>query len=240
MAGDPERTFRADDLITVNRSATIARLLAGVVHDANNALQVISGTTELLLDASDLPEPVVKGLQRILTQQARAAAALAEVMTFSRQKPDALGVVDMGELVTRAIALRSYAINRARLTITPWLPGEVPLQVDGSALLLQQALLNLIVNAEQALAGRPNGAIVVDVERQEGWVQLSVSDNGPGVADEIVATMFDPFVTTRSRGEASGIGLTVAREFVKRHAGTLAHERRSPGAAFVLRIPSAP
>ena len=160
MAGDPERAFRADDLITVNRSATIARLLAGVVHDANNALQVISGTTELLLDASDLPEPVVKGLQRILTQQARAAAALAEVMTFSRQKPDALGVVDMGELVTRAIALRSYAINRARLTITPRLPADVPVQVDGSTLLLQQALLNLIVNAEQALAGRPNGAIV--------------------------------------------------------------------------------
>jgi hypothetical protein len=61
MAGDPERRFRAVDLITVNRSATIARLLAGVVHDANNALQVISGTTELLLGASDLPEPVVKG-----------------------------------------------------------------------------------------------------------------------------------------------------------------------------------
>ena len=103
---------------------------------------------------------------------------------------------------------------------------DAQLHVEGSALLLHQALLNLIVNAEQALAGRPGGAIAVDVERQSGWVQVSVSDNGPGVAPEIVATMFDPFVTTRSRDEASGIGLTVAREIAERHGGTLTHESR--------------
>jgi signal transduction histidine kinase len=239
MAGDGERAFRTDDLIALNRSATIARLLAGVVHDVNNALQVIGGTTELLQDTPDLPESVAKGLQRIHAQEARAAAALAEVMAFSRQKSDARGVVNMRDLVTRAIALRAYATGRARLTLTARLPADTQLQVDGSAPLLQQALLNLIVNAEQTLAGRQGGAIVVDAERQDQWVQVCVSDNGPGVAPEIVATMFDPFVTTRSGGEASGIGLTVAREIAERHGGTLAHENRSPGAAFVLRIPSA-
>ena len=238
MGGNGEG-LGADDLITLNRSVTIARLLAGVVHDVNNALQVIGGTTELLQDSAGLPEPVAKGLQRIQAQHARAAAALAEVMAFSRQKADARGVVNMRDLVTRAIALRAYAIGRARLTITPRLPTDARLQVDGSAPLLQQALLNLIVNAEQALAGRQAGTIVVDVERQEGWVQVCVADNGPGVAPEIAATMFDPFVTTRPRDEASGIGLTVAREIAERHGGELKYEARTPGAAFVLRIPAA-
>jgi two-component system C4-dicarboxylate transport sensor histidine kinase DctB len=238
MAADDAGAFRPDDLITLNRSATVARLLAGVAHEVNNALQVIGGTTELLQD-SVLPEAVAKGLQRIHAQHARAAAALAEVMAFSRQRPDARGAVNLRDLVTRAIALRAHAINRARLTITARMPTDAPLHVDGSALLLHQALLNLIVNAEQALAERPGGAIVVDVERQDGWVQVCVSDNGPGVAPEIVETMFDPFVTTRPRDESSGIGLAVAREIAHMHGGTLAYEARSPGAAFMLRVPAA-
>jgi two-component system C4-dicarboxylate transport sensor histidine kinase DctB len=236
MAADDAGAFRPDDLITLNRSATVARLLAGVAHEVNNALQVIGGTAELLQD-SVLPEAVAKGLQRIHAQHARAA--LAEVMAFSRQRPDARGAVNLRDLVTRAIALRAYAVSRARLTITPRMPTDAQLHVDGSALLLHQALLNLIVNAEQALAERPGGAIVVDVERQDGWVQVCVSDNGPGVAPEIVETMFDPFVTTRPRDESSGIGLAVAREIAHMHGGSLAYEARSPGAAFMLRVPAA-
>jgi signal transduction histidine kinase len=178
--GNESWSRRVDDLITLNRSATIARLLAGVVHEVNNALQVIGGTTELLQNSPGLTEPVVKGLQRIHAQNTRAASALAEVMTFSRENADARGPVNVRNVVTRAIALRSYAVSRARLTIAQHVPAEGRLNVDGSAPLLQQALLNLIVNAEQALAGRVGGAIVVDVEQQDGWIQVRCLTTAPG------------------------------------------------------------
>jgi two-component system C4-dicarboxylate transport sensor histidine kinase DctB len=239
MGNESWSRLRVDDLITLNRSATVARLLAGVVHEVNNALQVIGGTTELLQNSPDLPEPVVKGLQRIHAQNTRAALALAEVMTFFRQTADARGRVNIREVVSRAISLRSYAISRARLTIAQHAPAEGRLSVDGSAPLLQQALLNLIVNAEQSLAGRAGGAIVVDVEQQDGWIQVRVSDNGAGIDPAVSATMFEPFVTTRSRDEASGLGLTVARAIAESHRGTLTHETRPEGASFVLRIPAA-
>jgi len=239
MAHEWADAVHADDLITLNRSATVARLLSGVVHEVNNALQVIGGTTELLQDSPGLTESVARGLQRIHAQHTRAASALAEVMVFSRQKSDARGVVNVREIVMRSIDLRSYAIGRARLTIEPHIPAEGRFTVDGSAPLLQQALLNLIVNAEQSLAGRVPGAITVAVERQDQWILVRVSDDGAGVDPAVVATMFEPFVTTKPRDEASGIGLTVVKAIAELHGGTLAYEPRSPGASFVLKLPAA-
>src|SRR5882672_8959267 len=100
-----------EDLMTLNRSATVARLLSGVVHEVNNALQVIGGTTELMQDTPGLPESVAKGLQRIYAQNTRAAVALSEVMTFSRQRGDARGRVNARDILAKAVALRSYAIG---------------------------------------------------------------------------------------------------------------------------------
>src|SRR5262245_8137775 len=180
MANDRGDGVRIDDLITLNRSATVARLMFGAVHEVNNALQVIGGTTELLQLSSDLTGPVVDGLKRIHVQNVRAAAALAEVMVFARQKSDAHGVVNLRDVVARSVALRAYAIGRARLAIAQHAPADGRLTVYGSVVLLQQALLNLIVNAEQALTGRSGGAIAVDVERGDAWVSVTVSDDGAG------------------------------------------------------------
>ena len=238
MADDGAAAMQADDLITLNRSATVARLLSGVVHEVNNALQVIGGTTELLHDLPGLSDPMVKGLQRIHEQNARAAAALAEVMTFSRQKHDVRGIVNMREVISRSVVLRRYAIGRARLTIAQHAPSEGGFSVDGSAPLLQQALLNLIINAEQALDGRPGGRIAVDADRDGDMIRVRVSDDGPGVDATIAASMFEPFVTTKPRDQASGLGLASARAIAEMHGGTLSYESRSPGAAFVLRIPA--
>ena len=238
MADDRARALQADDLITLNRSATVARLLSGVVHDVNNALQVIGGTTELLRDLPELSEPTLKGLQRIHEQNARAAAALAEVMTFSRQKHDARSVVNLREVISRSVALRAYAISRARLTIAQHTPSEGRFSVDGSAALIQQALLNLIINAEQALEGRSGGRITIDLHRDGDMIRVRVSDDGPGIDGSIAASMFEPFVTTRPRDQASGLGLASARAIAEMHGGTLTCESRSPGATFVLRIPA--
>jgi signal transduction histidine kinase len=228
------------DLITLNRSATIARLVSGVFHELNNALQVIGGTVELLQDTPGLPPSVAEGLKRIHGQNARAGSAISDVMVFARQRTDgSRGRVNMRDLVSRSVALRAYAVSRARLAIVFDPPKDGIVTVSGHAALLQQAVLNLIVNAEQALAGRAGGTIKVEMELSPGAVVVRVSDNGAGIDPSVADRLFEPFFTTRPREESSGLGLSVARQIAEQHGGTLTMEAPTAGAAFALRLPSA-
>jgi two-component system C4-dicarboxylate transport sensor histidine kinase DctB len=227
------------DLLTLNRAATVARLLSGVAHEVNNALQVIGGTTELLQAMPGLPPSAVDGLNRIAAQNARAAGAIQEVMVFARQKMDGPGRTNLREVANRSVALRSFAIARARLSVALDAPATGRFLVNGNAGLLQLALLNLIVNAEQALAGQQGGAIRVALEESVGYVVLRVSDNGPGVDRAATNDLFTSFFTTRSREEASGLGLAVARLVAEQCGGTVTLEDSGPGATFTLRLPAA-
>jgi signal transduction histidine kinase len=231
---------RPEDLVTLNRSATIARLVAGVFHELNNSLQVIGGLAELLQDTPDVPPSVVDGLRRIHAQSAKAGSTIAEVMAFSRQKTDARGRVNMRDVTTRAVGLRAFAIGRARLTLVYEPPKSGVVDVQGLANLLLLAVLNLIVNAEQALAGQQTGTIRVELELPSGWAVVRVTDNGRGIDPAIADRLFDPFVTTRSREESSGLGLAVAKQIAEQHGGTLTLEGADAGASFALRLPAAP
>ena len=221
-----------EDLVTLNRAAMVARLVSGVFHELNNHLLVISGTTELTQDITGLPEPVAKGLARIQGASARATAAVSEVMRFTRARSEpATSSVNMRDLVSHALALRAYAFSKAKLTTSFESPKDGRTKVKGNAGLLEQAVLNLLVNAEQALAGRSGGAIQIQMELPEGWVVLRVSDNGPGIDPSIADRMFEPFATTRSRDESSGLGLFVARQIAEQHGGTLTLEAAAAGAS---------
>jgi len=239
-----------DDHLTLNRLSTVARLVSGASHEVNNALQVISGTVELLLESPDLSGPVTQALERIGAQSARAAAALAGVTALSRSAIDASAPVDLRAVVSRAAALRRYSIGRAGLTIAVE-PGDVPLMVVGNGPQLLQALVNLIDNAEQALTGRPAGQqaagleaagleaghIAVRATREQDVACVVVEDNGPGVPAHLATDVFAPFVTSRPRPDSVGLGLPVARVIAEAHGGSLSVEPRERGAAFVLRLP---
>jgi two-component system NtrC family sensor kinase len=227
-----------EDLVTLNRSATVARLVAGVFHELNNSLQVIGGLAELLQDTPGIPPAVADGLRRIHGQNAKAGSAIADVMAFSRQKADVRGRVNMRDLTTRAVGLRTFAISRARLTMVYEPPRTGVVEVQGFGNLLLQVVLNLIVNAEQALAGQQGGTIRVEVELPPGFVVVRVSDNGPGVDPAVAERLFEPFTTTRSRDESSGLGLAVARQSAEQHGGTLTLEKTDTGACFALRLPA--
>jgi signal transduction histidine kinase len=216
----------------------VARLLAGVAHEVNNALQVIGGTTELLQAIPELPPVVVEGLQRIAEQNARAAAALQQVIVFARQNLEVPGRTNLREIASRAVSLRSFAIARARLSITIDAPSTGQFLVNGNEGLLLLAVLNLIVNAEQALAGQPGGAIRLELEESAGYVSLSVSDNGPGVGETPAEDLFESFVTTRPREAASGLGLWVARWAAEKSGGTLSMKDQEHGACFEMRLPA--
>jgi C4-dicarboxylate-specific signal transduction histidine kinase len=225
-----------DDHLTLNRLSTVTRLVAGASHEVNNALQVISGTVELLLGSSDLPEPVTQALERIGAQSARAAVAMAGVTALSRSVADASAPLDLGAVVSKAAALRRYSIGRAGQTIAVE-PADAPLIVVGNGPRLLQALVNLIDNAEQALAGRPAGHIVVRASQEAGMACVTVEDNGPGVPAHLATDVFAPFVTSRPRPDSVGLGLPVAKAIAEAHGGTLTVEPRERGAAFALRVP---
>jgi len=238
MTNDGPARPGPEDLIALNRSATIARLVAGVFHELNNSLQVIGGLAELLQTTPGTPPSVADGLRRIQAQNAKAGSAIAELMAFTRQKPEARGRVSMRDVATRAVGLRAFSIARARLTIVYEPPKSGVVTVHGFANQLMLAVLNLVINAEQALAGQPAGVIRVDLDLPEDWVVVRVSDNGGGVDPAMADRVFDPFVTTRPREESSGLGLAVARQIAEQHGGTLAMEQAEKGACFALRLPA--
>ena len=225
--------------LTLNRLATIARLVAGAAHEVNNALQVIGGSAELLQNRTDLPEPVQKTLTRIRDQAARAASAMTGVVALSRAQPDgATYLVDVCDIATRAVELRRYSNGRADLTVQLDVPSE-PQLVTGHRLHLLQAALNMIQNAEQVLAPRRSGRILVAVVPDGDHVVLRVADDGPGVPPADVDRIFQPFVTTSPRPESTGLGLPVAREIAEAHRGSLELEPVPSGASFRLRVPKA-
>lgn len=237
MADDHTLPSR-DVLIALNRSATTARLLAGAVHEVNNALQVISGTVEILQGRTDLGDPVTRALERVRNQSARAASALADVTVFTKSAVNESVRVDLRETVAYCLGVRRFAINRAGLSTRFEPEPASTYEVLGTRGLLQQAILNLIMNAEQALA-ETRGTIDVEIRNAGPWVEVRVADEGSGVLVEPRERAFEPFVSTRDPWQGAGLGLWAARAIVEAHRGTLTTEDRPSGAAFVLRLPRA-
>lgn len=222
-------------LVDLSRSVTTARLLSGVVHEVNNALLVISGTVELLEARKDLPEPVARALERLRRQSSRAAAALAEVLAFTHAPLEERVEVTLRDVASAAVELRRFAVSRAGLTIHLE-PGPEPCVVRGNRGALQQAILNLIIRMEQALAGT-GGRITVEAAASGGWVTVRVSDDGRGVRGERDA-MFKPFDATRPASDTTGLGLFAARAIAEAHGGTLALDEEAAGSSILIRVPA--
>ena len=237
MHKPPAPPLAPADVIALNRFATTARLLPGAAHAVNNALQVIGGTVELLEDQPDRPAEEVEALQIIREQALRAADALEEVMSFVRVRSGERGRIDLYAVVAQAVSMRTYAATRAGIGLRLASP-RVPLLVDGNAHELQQLVINLITNAEDASAPREGSNVQVEAFEEEDCVVVRVSDDGAGVTPEIAGRMFDALVTTRPRADSSGLGLTAARIVAESHGGTLAFEPGAKGARFTLRLPT--
>jgi two-component system NtrC family sensor kinase len=227
-----------DLLLALNRSATTARLLSGVIHEVNNALQVISGTVELLQTRPDVPASINPALERLSKQSARAAHVLADVLVFTRASVADRARVNLREVAEHSLGLRAFSIKRASLTSKLVAPEQLRFHVIGNRSQLQQAILNLLVNAELASAAT-KGEIVVELDAADGWVVVRVLDQGSGVPTETRGRAFDAFVSTRDPWEGAGLGLWAARAIAAEHGGTLTLEDRPTGASFVMKLPQA-
>ena len=228
-----------DDIVALNRLTTLAKVLAGTAHDVNNALQIIGGSAELLEGHADLPDAARRALRRIQSQSARAASAVADVMRFSRDRGEVTATISMKDVVIRAIAMRLFLVRRAGIVLDFNAADSPAPPVRGRAAQLQQAVLNLIMNSEQALAGQLGGTIAMTLSEEAGQAVLRTTDNGPGPDAALGDRAFEAFVTTRARTESPGLGLAAARIIARGHGGDVTLEDRKPGCCATLRLPLA-
>lgn len=228
-----------DEVIILNRLATVARVLAGTAHDVNNALQIIGGSAEMLEAGDDLSDPGRRALQRIRNQAARAAALVEDLMLFARDRGEPSSRVSLKEIVSKALALRAFMIRRAGLVLDYDAARSPSAEITGRAAPLQQVVLNVIMNAEQAVGGRTGGTISLRLREESGEAVLRIIDNGPGLSETVRDLAFEPLVTTRPAPESCGLGLAAARLIARAHGGDLSFEPRDDGACASLRLPLA-
>ncbi len=231
---DFSRNCTPEALVALSRAVTTARLLSGVVHEVNNALLVITGTVELLEGRTDLPDTTSRPLERLRSQSQRMATAIAQVAAFTQAPVGERIDVDLSALTRIAVDLRRFAATRAGLTIE--LSADGACLVHGNGAELQQAILNLLINAEHALAGT-RGRIQVSTEKDDEWGVVRVSDSRPQV-ERHSDDLFEPFIPTRAPSDTSGLNLFAARVIAEAHGGSLVVDAPEAGASFILRVPA--
>ncbi len=219
----------------VNRLALVGRVLAGTMHDVSNALQIIGGSAELLQLQASRAEMVERRVAAIGSQTKRANALLSRLTAFYRDTATDTTTVDLRNEAEVALALRDHTLNRLRVTAS--IDGEAQTVVANAREVLQ-VMLNLLVNAEDALTRVEDRSIRLSVERSGDRAQVVVADSGPGVPPAAAAHLYDPWPNPTP--PSLGIGLHVSRALAARHRGTLVYEPNQPnGARFILSFPAA-
>ncbi|HEX7090295.1 MAG TPA: ATP-binding protein [Longimicrobiales bacterium] len=221
-------------LLESDRLALIGGLVSGVAHELNNPLGAIGNFAELLLDA-ELDADSREMVQTIGREAARAGEIVRNLLGFARRSEEVREELALGDVVKRTLALRVYDQRKNRIEVELDLPPDLP-PVWGNANQLQQVLLNLVVNAEQAI-GR-DGRIAIRGRAAGHMVELAVEDTGPGIPREVRPHLFSPFFTTKPAGTGTGLGLAISRRIVDAHGGTIeASDPEGGGARFTIRLP---
>jgi PAS domain S-box-containing protein len=227
-------------LLQAEKMAALGQTISGVAHELNNPLATILSWAERLSQRTGLDDAVRRGLETILSESERAARIVRNLLTFARKRQTTRAMVDVNQVVRETMALRAYEQRMTNVTVIDALAAGLPhVFADGHQ--IQQVLLNLVINAEQAMVStHGRGTLVVrtwhDAEQES--IILEINDDGPGIPDEVQSKIFDPFFTTKEVGKGTGLGLTVAYAIVQEHGGRIRLESRPErGASFFVELP---
>lgn len=234
-----QETHLREQLVHSERLAAVGQLVSGVAHELNNPLQSIIGFTELLIDAERREEPR-SDLEQVRAEAHRAAKIVRNLLAFVRRSAVERAPASLNALVAATVALRKYEFSITGITLEESYADDLPSVVVNREE-IQQVLLNLILNAEQAMkpTGRPGHISLRTCATAQG-ATVEIADNGPGVPATIARRVFEPFYSTKGVGEGTGLGLSIALGIAEAHGGTLELVTGSaPGACFRLTLPSA-
>jgi len=242
-----ERQKRAR-LPQLEKMAALGQLVSGIAHELNNPLTSILGYAQILLASP--PQAAAAGPPRreggearhILSEAQRAGSIVRNLLLYARDEAPERKPVRLNEVIERMLALRQYELRLENIQVDLELERALPwLHADPQA--LQQLVLNLLMNAEQAVAQSGGGQGRIEIRTRsapDSRVRLEVRDDGPGIPPEIQARIFDPFFTTKPAGVGTGLGLYIVHSIAQDHGGEVRVESEAGrGATFVVELPAA-
>ena len=222
------------------RLAALGQMVSGVAHELNNALTSIFGYAQMVQKRTRGFEWEAEA-RHILEEAERARGIARNLLLFSRGSESERAPVNLNEVVERTLEIRAYELRLENIRVELDLDQQLP-EAIADAAQIQQALLNLIVNAEQAIRQtRESGHIWIRTKQIPGdHIAVEVADDGPGVPPEVILRIFDPFFTTKPAGVGTGLGLSILYGIVHQHGGEVSVENRpGGGAVFTLELPRA-
>jgi len=226
-------------LVLTAKLGAVGELAAGMAHEINNPLTTILGNAELLLRKAKANGEPAGGVESILRAAQRANRVMRNLLDFSRQEAYDWEPCDINATLEQALALLAYQLERGRIVIHKEFASDLP-WAKASRHHLEEVWVNLLLNARDALAQRPEPRIYLRTCRdgRDDWLRVEVEDNGVGIAPENLPRIFDPFFTTKPPGQGTGLGLYVAYQVIHRHGGTIeAHSLVGQGTKMVVRLP---
>jgi two-component system NtrC family sensor kinase len=237
-----ERVAMERALKEKDRLAALGMLAAGVAHEVNTPITGISSYAQLLLSDTAENDPRYSLLKKVERQTFRAARIVNNLLEFARERQRERHPVAVLPLLRECVELLDDRLARGPIELAWELaPGAESLQVLGSDGELQQVFTNLLANALDAMggsSGKSRGRLRIAVAAPDGQVTVSVEDSGPGIPPEQLATVFQPFFSTKLHRGGTGLGLTISQEIVLRHGGRLGVESTpGRGACFTVELP---
>lgn len=201
-----------------DRLATIGQLAAGVAHELNEPLASILGFAQLASKTSGLPHQAVRDIDHIVKASLHAREVVGKLMLFARQRPPTKTPVDINQLIEEGLFLLAARCAKSGIEVVRELAPDVP-KITADPSQLQQVLINLVVNAIQAMPH--GGRLLIRTAVRNNAVSLIVQDNGVGMSEDVRSRVFVPFFTTKPPGEGTGLGLSVVHGIVSGHGGSV-------------------
>lgn len=230
----------SDDLLRQlaynEKMADLGKISAGVVHELNAPLSVIVSASQIILREEGVPEAVLEMVSRISSEAQRLSHLTKGLLNFGRCD-ESISDVDLNITVDFILNFLNFEAARRAVTVLKQLDYTLPtIRLDGN--LLKQILLNIIMNALQAMEECGGKLLVETAHGESGSVCFTISDNGPGIPTETIDRIFDRYFTTKIPGEGTGLGLFVTKSLVESMGGTIeVASRMGGGATFTVTLP---
>jgi len=225
-------------LMESEKMSALGQLGAGIAHEVKNPLTSIRGYAQMGQRKIPHDHPLSEYFKTIEKETDRSLEILKNLLKFSRQETAEMMVIDLNAVVADTVKLVSHQLMMKEVRLEPHLFAQ-SLYVNGNANQIEQVLLNLFINAGDAMEGKGEGRITVTVDAPEAsMARIRVGDNGSGIPPDVVGKIFDPFFTTKPVGKGTGLGLSVSYGIVKEHKGEISVESRmGEGTTFTILIP---
>jgi two-component system NtrC family sensor kinase len=224
-------------LVQADKLSSIGLLAAGVAHEVNTPLAVISTYAQMLAKQISGDEQKAPLLEKIARQTFRASEIVNSLLNFSRTSPTEFVSVDLNKVLRETLTLVEHQLAKAAVEVKMALDEKLP-RIKGNPGKLQQVFLNLFLNARDAM--EPGGVLAVRTSARDGLVLLTVADSGAGIAQENLPRIFDPFFTTKGAKKGTGLGLSVSYGIVREHGGDIeVQSQLGTGTRFQLSFPEA-